>query len=783
MGYIDLESREVKTDRLIAVGDSGVRGMLTAFVCVPLLAACVQPPQLPAPLATKKVEQGSGASAPAARTGKLVEAIPTPQLVQPPARGPVMTPPAVRPGDEEPSVLNLEQVSIPSFVQIVLAEVGRRNVVIEPQVVARRELITFRSAPGQSREQIEMAGRLLLKTYGIAVIDVGGLVRVMPDNQKLGNLPEIRRGAALPETPLPLRPVFHLVDLQAVRQVEVTSFLRTLFGDRITVQEDAGRNALLISGTPDNVQAALDAIRVLDQPQLVGGRTLSLTPRFTSSEEFARRLYDVLVAQGYSVQPVTSGPLSQGGIRYPILVLPVSGMNAVFVFARGEQVIRHIETLAATLDRPNEQGGGRNFFTYQVRHKDAAVLAETMEMLMSGVRARAATPAAGGAAAPAARGNVVVDRSSNSLIFQASQDEYSQLLGLMQRLDQPARSAIIEVTVAELLLDDSTQMGVEWLASFDLGGGRTGTASTLGGLAVGQGGLNVRLLNAGGQVRAVVNALASDNKANILSSPRVMARSGEVATIQVGQEVPIITSQATGNLVGNNQTQLVQTIQYRSTGVILKVKPVIHSDDQIDLDLAQEVSAASQTETGVNSSPTFSTRRLDTKLTLRNGSTVLLGGLISDERSDGNAGIPLLKDIPLIGSAFSKKSFGARRRELVMLITPYVISNSQEAEELTRAFRGMLQPWLKDGAAGVPSAAGSSGAPGVTVAPTVPNVPVPPSGAGGAASPSAPAMAVERAKAQPSAPIVPERDPPPAAPGSTSEAKEPTQPGVGVKKP
>jgi general secretion pathway protein D len=201
------------------------------------------------------------------------------------------------------------------------------------------------------------------------------------------------------------------------------------------------------------------------------------------------------------------------------------------------------------------------------------------------------------------------------------------------------------------------------------------------------------VLNSAGQVRATLNALASDNRANILSSPRVMARNGELATIQVGQEVPIITSQATGVGSGTTSGQLLQTVQYRSTGVILKVKPIIHSSDQIDLDVMQEVSAASTTETGVAASPTFSTRRVDTKLSLQNGATVILGGLISEERSDGNSGIPLLKDLPVLGSIFSKQSWSGRRRELVVLITPYVVSTNRDAEELTRAFRSMLRPW------------------------------------------------------------------------------------------
>lgn len=588
-------------------------------------------------------------------------------------------------------MLNLEQVTLGTFAQLVYAELLKKNVNVDQQVLARRDLVTFRSGTHQTAAQIETAARLLLKSYGVSAIDLGGLVRVVPETAGVGNLPEIQRGAAMPETPLPLRPIFHLIDLQAVRQSEVGGYLRTLFGERIRVQEDALRNAIMLSGTPENVQAALEAIRVLDQPALVGGRSVSFTPAFTSADEFARRLIDVLTAQGYAAQLFTSGQAA--GMRFPILVLPIAGLNSVYVFARGDAVIAHIEALAASLDRPNEQGVGRNFFAYAVKHKDASVLAETLEQLLAGTRARAAAPAAGQVAAPTRPTSVVVDKSTNTLLFQASQEDYPQLVAMLNRLDQPVKAALIEVTVAELLIDDSSQFGVEWAFSGRLPDGLSGLGRTLGGLGVGTGGFTYQVLNSAGTVRATLNALASANKANILSSPRVLARNGETATIQVGQEVPIITSQATGlGTVGTN-AGVLQTIQYRNTGVILKVKPVIHSADQIDLDVVQEVSAATSTDTGVAASPTFSSRRLDTKLTLQNGSTVLLGGLISEERSDGRSGIPGLKDLPVVGGLFGKQALSGRRRELVVLITPYVVGNNRDAEALTRAFRSMLRPW------------------------------------------------------------------------------------------
>jgi len=158
--------------------------------------------------------------------------------------------------------------------------------------------------------------------------------------------------------------------------------------------------------------------------------------------------------------------------------------------------------------------------------------------------------------------------------------------------------------------------------------------------------------------------------------------------------VPIITSQQTSPTTGATGSVL-QTVQYRTTGVILNVKPVIHSGDQVDLDVTQEVSSAGATSTGVNTSPTFSTRKLQTKLSLKNGATVLLGGLISNNKSQGNAGIPLLKDIPLLGHVFRTDTEKNDRTELIILITPYIIADDNDAAAVTDAFRKQLGGWAK----------------------------------------------------------------------------------------
>ncbi|NBP86840.1 MAG: type II secretion system protein GspD, partial [Mycobacteriaceae bacterium] len=186
---------------------------------------------------------------------------------------------------------------------------------------------------------------------------------------------------------------------------------------------------------------------------------------------------------------------------------------------------------------------------------------------------------------------------------------------------------------------------------------------------------------------AVVNALAKDERFSILSSPRLLAKSGSEARIQVGSEVPILTSQQTTSTNVQGNPTILQAIQYRSTGVLLSVKPVIHAGDRIDLEVSQEVSEATTNNTSDISSPVISNRKVATNLTLKDGATVILGGLISENRDLSDTGIPLLKDLPGVGALFRTQSTSNRKTELIILITPYIIDSDEQARSVTESFR------------------------------------------------------------------------------------------------
>lgn len=593
-------------------------------------------------------------------------------------------------------MLAFDQIPLPSFIQVVFSQVLKKNVSVDPTLLGRTDLVTLRTGQPQTPAQVLETVRLLLKSYGVAVQEISGLVRVVPDTNQSGYLPEIRRGRAQPDVPLPMRPVFHFVELTAVKQTDVSQWLKAMFGTRLTIQDDPGRNALLISGQAAEVTAALEAIQVLDQPLMRSRGSRLITPASLGADEMARRLIEILSAEGYAVALGAAPGL-------PISLVPVPASNALLVFAQDKAVLEHIVEWAVKLDQidTTSRRTGGNYFSYEVKYADAQLLAKTLQELMGGpVASNVPSNAQIVIGAPRQPARVVVNATTNTLIVSTQNSEdYGQLLSLMRTLDRPSKSAMIEVTVAEVTAGTSSQLGIDWsLAPQSVGGG-TVIGGTLGGVNVGTGGLSLSYLNSLGAVRARLNALASQSKARILSTPRVMARNGETATIQVGQEVPIITSQqsttaTTGTPTSPGATGVLQTIQYRSTGVILKVKPVIFAG-RVELDVQQEVSSAASTTTGVNVSPTFSTRKIDTKVSIRDGATVALGGLISRNESGGDSGVPGLKDVPVAGQLFRNNTTKADETELIILITPYVVENDLVAEQVTQALRGQMGAWAQ----------------------------------------------------------------------------------------
>ena len=678
-----------------------------SVACLLLTGCATRTPSAPAPIlfdrhAESRASGTVGAQAPSVPRETQISSGPKPPALVAGNLRPV--PPQTQASEAGGDLtVSIEQMALPAFIQAVYGGILQLNYSMDAAVSARTDLITFRTPkPMTAARLTEVAGQLL-KSYGVAVQDFGGVLRIVPSTSVASTLPLVRRGRAQPTVPLPLRPVFHYIETEAVRPQVFVPTLKNILGDKVKLEAD-NTGGLLVSGQPEDVQVALELIQVFDQASLRGQNSTRVVPRFWGADEFVRRLSEVLKAEGYNVA-------SQAGAGEPITLIPLPPINSVLIFSTSKEVMAHVLDWAKELDQFNAVQAGSAYFTYPVRNADAQELAKALNELIGGASGTSATgtgtTSTGGTQVPAATAGsrqrrVVVNNATNSLIFQGgSQEDYRQWLSLLSELDRPVKSALIDVLVAEVALADDNSLGFSWqLDQMGSGAQALRLSGTTYNTQASGSGLSVNALLGGNALRQLaISALASNSDSRVISNPKIMTRNGESASINVGQEVPTVTTQGVttnGGVFGGTTSNVVpQTIQYRNTGVLLRVRPVVHAGDRIDLEVSQEVSSAEPTTTGVTTSPTIRKRSIETKLSMRDGATVMLGGLISETATDSNSGVPGLKDIPGLGHLFKKSGQTRARTEMVILITPYIINDSGEAEAATDAYQATLGEWAQ----------------------------------------------------------------------------------------
>jgi len=294
---------------------------------------------------------------------------------------------------------------------------------------------------------------------------------------------------------------------------------------------------------------------------------------------------------------------------------------------------------------------------------------------------------------------IVADEKNNTLVIFARPRDYRMIEDTLKRLDVVPLQVLIEATIAEVTLNDNLQYGLQWFFSQasnsiqllnntnSAGGTASGLASDLLPQFAGLSGFNY--IVGGGKAKAVLSALSQLTNVNVVSSPQLLVLDHRVATLQVGDEVPVPTAQIQSTITSG--APLVNTIQYLNTGVILSVSPRVNVNGVITLDISQEVSNVDTTAAAsALNAPTISQRRVETSVTVLNGETVALGGLITETRTVGNSGVPVLMDVPVVGSLFGTKQNNKERTELLILLSPRVVHDAAEARAVTDELRSRL---------------------------------------------------------------------------------------------
>lgn len=599
--------------------------------------------------------------------------------------------------------LNIEDIQLPAFINEVFGNVLGLSFEIEDALKSKSDRVTVRLDQPQTAQMVFDVARQILTNYGVEILRQGDVLRFQV--RKVGLSPDeppiLISGDARPEVPIAYRPVFQFIPLHNVDARDVIPWLNSAYEKSgLSVSADTARSGLMLKGMSSIVRQASEAVRLLDQPFMRGRHSMRIDPAFITAADLAEQLKTLISAQGYSV--------SIGQASGSIVLVPLESSNGLIVFANEGSLLGLVREWAQQVDRTPVaaavvgQGDGSDregLFYYEARNTRVTDLARTLRALVSGLSGEGAygitsdlkssassraavstskrqsgdseaqTPApsllraAGVAALVGGQNNlleslasdikgsgvIVEDENRNALLFRGSARTWQQMQELIRQMDKPARQVLIEVTVASVNLSDTKSLGTEWKFL----NGDFSSAKLSGNM--GEAGFNYVINTAGGNM-AAISALAKDQRVRVLATPRILVKSGEQANINVGSDIPVPTAQINDDSTTGGTTNLRNEIAYRSTGTILNVAPIVYSNNRIDLTVSQELSdggGASGDSSGNGSvtAPIISRTSLETALTLKSGGSVLMGGLIRDNVSDSNAGVPLLKDLPWIGGS------------------------------------------------------------------------------------------------------------------------------------
>jgi general secretion pathway protein D len=657
----------------VAVGDATVSEMSTASP-----ASSPGSPQSPA----DRVVLG---------TGEFVQS----------ARGPERT---VLAGDDG-VVLNFEKAELHEFLRVIFDTILKQNYIVDPAVGGTVTLHTTRSI---TYDAVLPTVEAVLQFNGAAMIYDDGAYRIMPlaDAAQSSRSPSVGRYSSSSGVGYGIQ----VVPLQFASATEIEKILTPLVSEGSTLRVDAARNVLILGGPRFRLEELLATVRTFDVDWLKGMSFAMFRLEYADAATMVGELEQIIGADGAT-------PLA-GIVR----LLPIERLNAVLVIAHRPDHIAQVRTLIEGFDLGLEGSGGRRLFVYDLENGKAESIAASLQLIFGSGDAQNAvapvdtlaatsafrpatalsrpvpTPGAsrqpqdtdtgGGIAADQqSEIKVIADTDNNSILVLASQEDYRSIEAAIRRLDVPPRQVLIEATIAEVSLSDNLNYGVRWfLEKSDWELGFNAPVPT----GAGGEGLAFAFFDQDSSVRAFFDLLSANSTVKFLSTPQVMVLDNQTATIRVGDQIPVTvrSSQSTTN----PDAPIVTEVQFRDTGTLLTVTPRINAGGQVTLEISQEVSLpGSSPAVGGGGNVSIAQRTINSSVTVQSGQTVVLGGLILENTTEGRSGIPILQDIPFLGTMFSKTTEDVFRTELLITVKPQVITNSSEMRRATEDLRQQMR--------------------------------------------------------------------------------------------
>jgi general secretion pathway protein D len=611
-----------------------------------------------------------------------------------------------KPKEDNYIILNFDNADLKDVISTV-ASITNENFIITPGVDAR---ITIHSSKKIPVSEVMNVFESVLEVNGMALVRSGDFFKIVSGSSAKQKPIPVRESDQVGSLTDVDRIVTQIVPVKYIPASEASTILTPLLSQFGSITPNPRNNLLIISDLSSNIIRQLNILKEIDVNAFKNTRMFFFKPKYS----------DVLTLSNELTEVLTALNLAGEGL----VVMPIERINSLVVFSASATLLKTVEGWIKKLDEEVESG--QNVFVYPVQNVKAEEIAEILKSLYQetdsssprivsqkkqptpGKTPRATRPAPTrrrlqSAESTGSRVEIITFVPTNALVILAPPGIYREMIQTIKKIDTYPREVLIEAVIAEVSLSDSDEHGIQWsvlhkiiaenrefkgLVEGDYGDPAPPLLDVAPTLATGTGGFSYYIFRPD-KLSALIRAIASESKVNILSSPRLLVRDQEEASIEVGSEIPTATSTTSTTTTDT----LTQNIEYRTVGIKLKIKPTISEEKTVVLDLEQEVSSAGEDQqvgqTG-NLFPTFNTTKTKTSIVVPNEQGIVIGGIMEEEGSKGYQGIPLLSKIPILGALFRYNTRSVSKKELLIIVTPYVLTDRSEADIITRGFIDQL---------------------------------------------------------------------------------------------
>lgn len=555
--------------------------------------------------------------------------------------------------------ISLVNASIESAAKVVLADTLGLNYVVADGVQGR---ITIQTTSPVPRDVLLDLFDAALSANGAQMQKSGETVQIVRGVSGSSSFRLAGQGGRAGSSII-------VAPLQYVSASEMLNLLKPQTDAGLNVVPDSRRNLLLMSGPQDVLESALDALNIFDV-DVLSGKSVALV-RLTSGEP------EAVVEQAQALFETEEG----GALRGVVEFVPNERLGSILVVSSRAAYLDRAVRWIRELDRPGP-GAGLYLATYELQNRSAVDVAPILANLLGA--GEVAGDGEGEAALAGADGTrVAADDSRNALVVRAPRAQHAEIEGLLRELDSPARQVLLEATIAEVTLNDRLDIGTRWF--FESGNFDFRFSDQAGAVAGNPDGFTAVFGTGGADV--ALSALASVTDVKVISAPTLMVIDNKEGILQIGDQVPIVTSQSQDQTAN---APILTQVEYRDTGIILRVRPRVGTGGRVTLEISQEVSDVQETDTSGIDSPTIRQRKVQTSVALSDGQTLALGGLVQETDNVNRSEVPGLGKVPLVGNLFRSKDSRRGRTELLILIRPRVILSDGDANSATAYWRTKL---------------------------------------------------------------------------------------------